>query len=462
MPAFGRAEVDLRLVDGVTVIGTVRHPDGTPAFVNVYSRPDRRPGGGHYYDHQTRSDGTYLLAYVSKRRFVVTVEGRFGELAYREFEPQPPGLVRCDFILEGTGSVRGRLLGPDERGLAGWTVTAAGSDNGRFAVSRTTADGDFVLRALQGETWTVRAFAPGADLRHPASEQSGVPLDGPPIELRVAADAMPRGVITDRLVSHTGAPLVDSEVVLRREDMEGREHSRATRTSPTGAFRFESLPASDWELALRAEGWSTRMLASCTLVAGGQQTLGELVATPLATLRIAMVRAGGTAWTGEWPWISLVDATSRRVDSKQDPMAGGLRVQVEAGRFTVVPTGPDVVATPQDVTIDAGQTRELRFEVDIGRSRSLVCNGDGVDKPPRGALLHIVVRRGTNEIVRADLPADQWSLMGFYSWSLDRVFAFGRYEVEASTDTGRSYHANFEVRETLDDPTQVDVPLVGR
>lgn len=462
VPAFGRVEVDLRLEGGVTVIGTVRHPDGTPALVNVYGKPDRRPGTGHYYDHQTRSDGSYLLAYVPTRRFVVTVEGRFGELAYREFEAQPPGLLRCDFVLEDTGSVRGRLLGPDERGLAGWTVTAADSDDGRQANSTTTADGAFALQTLRGATWTLRAFAPMAVGGEPAVERTGVPLDGPPIELRVAADAMPRGVMTGRLVSHTGALLVEHEVTLRRSDSWIDGPSHATRTTATGSFRFESLPVGEWEVRVRAAGWSARPLASCKLLAGGQQDLGELVLSPLATLDIAMVRAGGAPWQGEWPWILLADAAGRRADNQQTPIPGGVRVQAEPGSYSVVPAGPDLIATPQDVVLAAGETRALRFEVGIGRSRNLVCNGDGVDKPPRGALLHVVVRRGADEIVRTDLPADQWSLRGFYSWSLDRVFAFGRYEVEASTDAGRTYRASFEVRENLDDPTRVEVPLVGR
>lgn len=103
-------------------------------------------------------------------------------------------------------------------------------------------------------------------------------------------------------------------------------------------------------------------------------------------------------------------------------------------------------------------------EIGVGnpRSRRGRSRGRGTDKPARGDVLHLVVHHGADEIVRADVPANIWSQRGFYSWSFDRVFAFGRYEVEGWTDAGQRYRTTFAVRDDLDDPTQVIVPLVGR
>ena len=116
-----------------------------------------------------------------------------------------------------------------------------------------------------------------------------------------------------------------------------------------------------------------------------------------------------------------------------------------------------------DVDLDPGDVRTLHFAVAIGRSRKLVFNGDGKEHPELGTLLHVIVRTDDGAaIVKQDVTDLYPDLRGYRYWYLDHAYPFGRYEVEASADTGQRYRTTFEVRDNLDDPTRVDVPRLER
>jgi hypothetical protein len=140
---------------------------------------------------------------------------------------------------------------------------------------------------------------------------------------------------------------------------------------------------------------------------------------------------------------------------------GALVLATRPGVHRAEIPGTDLIADPQSVKLETGQTRTLRFAVAIGRTRRLVFNGDGEHRPERGTALHVVVRSDDGAVVaKEDLLQLMPDLRGFRYWYLNRVYPFGRYTVEAHTDAGWRYRDTFDVRENLDDPTQVDVPLV--
>jgi hypothetical protein len=139
-----------------------------------------------------------------------------------------------------------------------------------------------------------------------------------------------------------------------------------------------------------------------------------------------------------------------------------VRLHVEPGVYRVSVTDTDLIAAPQSIELVSGTTQTVRTRVDIGRSRKLVMNGDGKHKLGREAL-HLLVRDAAGAIVvQSDITDLYPDLRGFRYWYCDRVFAFGRYQVEAHTDSGLRYRARFEVSDNLDDPTRIDVPFVGQ
>ncbi|HEX6810623.1 MAG TPA: sigma-70 family RNA polymerase sigma factor [Planctomycetota bacterium] len=378
---FGMAEVALQLKDGVSVVGTVRYADGTPARVGVHSTPSL-DNDGHYCHCETREDGSYELYYQPRRRFFVVV-GRQKRVASREFADPECGIVRCDFVLEGNA---------------------------------------------------------------PA------PVAAP---VRTAK-------VRGRLVDVDGAPIAAKEVALRLQER-GEEGERIAATASDGTFSFGDLEPDAFTLVADRGSAAMRELAQFEALEGRHYDLGDLVLAPTASLRVHVVRADGSPWRGPMPYVRLTDAKGSRLDRTNEPVPGGLRLQVWPGQFTVHTEGTDLIAAPQQVELTPGVETEVRVPVAIGRSRQLVWNGDGAHKPQRNEVLHVTVREaGGAVVVQRDVKDLLPDLRGFRYWYLSHVFAFGRYEVEAHSDSGLRYRGVLDVRDDVDDPTRVDVPRMAR
>jgi RNA polymerase sigma-70 factor (ECF subfamily) len=392
---FATADVALQMQQGVSVIGTVRYADGTPASVLLHSRPSL-DHDGHYCHCETREDGTYELYYQPRKRFVVVVSGSGGTLASREFANPEPGVLRCDFVLDGEPSQR----------------HVPGTDRGAQTVA-----------------------AP-----RPAS-------------------------VRGRFVDAGGQPVVPRAVVLR--SMSENEKDRSVEVEADGTFALGDvklvLPgvADEFRLLVDPRTAAATIVAEFTLAEAQQLDLGTLVLQPLTALDVEIVHADGSAWRVSMPEVLLEDVHGERVDRGSEPVPGGRRLQVPAGTYEVHVVGADLIAAPQQVVVAAGTAARLRVPVAIGRSRSLVCNGDGAHQPQNGDVLHVTVRSADGAIVVQRDVSDLYpDLRGFGYWYLDHVFAFGRYEVDARSDSGLCYRASFDVTESLDDPTRVDVPRV--
>lgn len=454
---FGHAEAQITMVDGVFVVGTIRTADGTPVRdLGVSARSTADPGAGHYLQTCTRADGSYGLPCVQAGKFVVTVERRDTVVAFRQIEGAVPGVLRCDFVLSDLQPLRGRVVDHTGRPLAGWQVHAIDeSDTEQQASGRTDGAGRFELCVASERRFRLTARSPlDAD---DVVERTGVRFGDGPIELPVPADRLPTATVSGRLVDHDGRAVPDRDVVLERD-----HHLAFGRSDAGGRFGLHQIPDGAFELRLGTNS-QARRLADGTLAPRQQLDLGDLAVSYPATLRVEITRVDGAAWRGALPGIRLFDRAGQWIDADREVYDGVLVLRAPPGRCSVEIRDTDLIAAPQQIELVAGETRTLRLAVTIGRSRELVFNGDGADKPERGALLHLVVRNASGAIVVGeDVGAARRSLRGFQYWSLDRVYTFGRYQIEAHTDAGQHYRGSFEVRDDLEDPTRVDVPAVGR
>jgi hypothetical protein len=113
-----------------------------------------------------------------------------------------------------------------------------------------------------------------------------------------------------------------------------------------------------------------------------------------------------------------------------------------------------------DVVLTAGESRVLQIPVAVGRTRTLVFNGDGKQRPEYRLPLQVEVRRADGSRCATAEVVQMPDLRGFRYWYLEQTYPFGRYSVTATTSSGLRYATSFEVREDLSDRTRIDVPLM--
>lgn len=458
--AFQDATIDLQLKRGVGVVGTVRHADGSPARAHLYSTPERDLNG-HYCECETREDGSFELYYQPHRSFFVVLGHHRAPVQVREFASPEPGVLRCDFVLGDKVGLRGRVV--DDRGepLAGWNVLASSHDGFR-AWQRTDTGGNFLIGVPIDRSGRLVAYPFGGSEQAPAVQVDGVVPGGEAIELCVPAAAMPRAGVHGRLVNPRGAPIADIGLTVVEATPRDGEPERSTRTGTDGRFAFDAMVAGSYRLQLVGED-EGRQVAKLDLATAQVLDLGDLALEPAAVLQVGFTRADGSVWRGDLPWLALTDATGGRSWYRHERIAGGIRLRTAGGRYRIEVRGDDLLAEPQTVDIAAGERRELKFTVGIGRSRKLVFNGDGQNKPAYGTPLQVVVCDDAGkELERREVTTLYPDLRGFRYWYFDRTWPFGRYRVEAHTDTGLRYRGEFAVGDDLDEPTRVDVPLVAQ
>jgi hypothetical protein len=188
-----------------------------------------------------------------------------------------------------------------------------------------------------------------------------------------------------------------------------------------------------------------------------------LVVVPPATLRVTVCDAHGAPWRGPLPPFWLVTSAGERVDAARRTDGHIVELCTVAGRYELELRSTDVLSQRQVVELDPTATCAVRLCVQLGRTRQLIFNGDGRDKPADGTELHVVVRRADGTVLP---PPDQLYLLpdlrGFRYWTLSCAYPIGEYAVEAHTDTGLAYRAAFTVRDAVHDPVRIDVPFALR
>lgn len=461
--AFARADVVLALEPGVTVVGTVRTAAGAPARVQMCSRstPDLN---GHWSQCDVREDGSYLLQYQPQRSFfVVAIAG--GVVASREIVDPPPGVVRCDFVLDDLQVLRGRVVTDDGRALAGWNVTVLEQRRASELVSG--ADGAFAVTQPKGTKCTLRAAPSGSTV--PLVELADVAAPGP-VELRVPTASMPSARVRGRLVAADGMPVAGRSVALVvadeveiaqrpvRMQVGDRRAKRTVDTAADGTFAFADLPASRYALGYWRGGYTVPLRLDLDFAIAQHVELGDLVLPAMATALVEFVHADGRPWTADAAGIDLRRDDGEEVIVEHAHAERGMRLTVEPGTYRLSVRATDLIAPPTAVKLTAGAETKLRVPLTIGRTLRLTFNTDGAGHPAMNAPLHVVVRPGPAEPV-VDQDAQQaWDLRAFFYWTVRTTLPFGHYDVEANGGDGLRYRGSFEVSADVEAATDIDVP----
>jgi protocatechuate 3,4-dioxygenase beta subunit len=262
---------------------------------------------------RTDGEGLFQLSVPARRRFETAIAAA-GFLPRKAAPPGPQLASRksATFALDRAGALRGKVVDPQGRPVAGAAVVAipAGARGERaFAptdpvAERTVTDpqGFFALRVLRpAQAYEIRATRAGA---FPAAQRATVGDAADParnVTLVLAPARAVRGKVQDR----EGKPIADAEAVLRPalrpgvvpsgEEAEGM----LSRSDAKGLFSLTEAPAAEVELTVRKKGYATVVLPALRIPAGnGPADLGVVTLRPGARLAGRVIDRRGQAVAG--------------------------------------------------------------------------------------------------------------------------------------------------------------------
>jgi hypothetical protein len=211
----------------------------------------------------------------------ICFSGNFHSLV--EIDPQAgEESITCDVMLDPGRSLKGKVLGPDGKPLAGARVSGL-KDMGYW-------END----PLPGAGFTVESLTPNKSrllqFMHKGKKLSGsLALRGDekgPLQVRLQR----WGTLTGRLVTPEGEPLtgvrVDCRTAVKRDGSITYEYSQQVPPAKDGRFRIEGLTSGlEYELSV-AKGVYTLEIAGekwkkLTIESGATKDLGELKVKPM-------------------------------------------------------------------------------------------------------------------------------------------------------------------------------------
>ncbi len=241
----------------------------------------------------------------------------------------------------------------------------------------TSADGGFVLTGIgAGSVLRITAIADdhgpaivdrvtAVPLNHLADAKPVTLRTGPPIVLRV------RAVTTDdKPIAGARVTLIDDDPAVNRQITWGSSGWADVARAPTTADGWADFPALSFDAATllveapgfarHSEGWRnggkelTAKLAAEAVLTG---EVHDAAGTPVKSYHVALISARGDHW---------IPASAGPEDK------GRFRVaELPAGEWTVIISSPDKRTTfhHEQVTLKAGETKELKIEVKKGPLR---------------------------------------------------------------------------------------------
>jgi Carboxypeptidase regulatory-like domain/PDZ domain len=381
---------------GGGLIGTVVDPGGRPvaeaqvvaaAIVGPGGLPARATastdGSGHFTIHDLPP---------GKARVEARAPG-FAPSAALEAESAPDARELV-LTLRPARVLRGRVLAPDGRPLAGANVVARRpGSNLESPVVTTAADGSFELGGLDAGPHDLEAMAEGY-----ASAYKGkvsAPAEG--IELRLQANGGMAGVVSDA----GGKPVADFQVrwqpILLAGDAPGRS-GELRILAADGAFRVEALAPGAYDLAIAAPGFAPaerRVTVAAGALADASVRLGAG-----ATLFGRIVGDDGAAVAGAK--VSVM--TGHEGDEIQSDRDGRFTFDdVAPGRRSLDVDHPEYVTHSESgIVLRAGERREVT--VTLTRLKPGEAARPGAH-PMEIAGIGAVLRLGEDGVVLADVVA---------------------------------------------------------
>jgi hypothetical protein len=263
-----------------------------------------------------RSRAAKALALLALAFFLLTDAHVVRVDAPAELPPEAAGATTTETVEASPAaeaSVRGRLLGPDDRGLEGGHITAwPERDPSERHETTTDRSGAFALSGLSAERWVLAGTASGY------SEARGVralPLDGS-LDLRV----VPSARVAGQILGVDGLPASADVVIVGS----GIWPARTVRADVDGHFAFENVPPGVYEV--EARGALASEPRRGLVVAQGARLLLTLALSPGATLAGTVVDAETGAPIADAEIVVAAEALSSTPRTTRSDATGAFRV----------------------------------------------------------------------------------------------------------------------------------------
>jgi protocatechuate 3,4-dioxygenase beta subunit len=256
--------IEIVLGEGAVVSGRVFSPEG----ILIAGAEVRAYGNLGNPRAVSAGDGTYRLTGVEIGERSIEATHPDHEFASHELTVSP-GDNQLDLKLRPNqkSEIRGRVLGPDGRTVAGARVVLTGGTTSTYSA----ADGTFSLLERDGtyEVWADKqGYAPGRAAQK--ATLAGRDVEG--IEVRLTAG----GVVTGRLLGLDAERLRSARIEIT---LQPPFKSLAT-IDPLGGYRIADVPPGEWMLTATA----------------GERTLTEPVALPPGTEELVVDLAFPETW----------------------------------------------------------------------------------------------------------------------------------------------------------------------
>ncbi|MBM3289425.1 MAG: hypothetical protein FJY92_04670, partial [Candidatus Hydrogenedentes bacterium] len=444
-PGEPAPHVEIVLVRGSNVSGTVRYTDGTPAGgAELLLFPDSGEGWNTFIGpYPTRADdtGAFKIENVAIGAYWLRAEGDFGggmigrataaqNKAARVETDGVNDVTGIDMVIaKGTpksvtppaqGSIKGTVVGVDGTPVAEARVEGRMVGNPAMNYGATTgADGTFELNELRGPVFDLSVSADEG-----IAKQAAVPV-GTNVTLRLT----PPASLSGRVVDTAGDPVPGCSVRLTNQDDAGKVASFISvmqnmfgaqpggqSTNADGAFEFAKLAPGRYVVRANSASRGTAETSPLTVAAGQDVTGVEIRLNAGVTISGTVVGPSGELVRGATVQLGPVTQdTAANLVSAFIPAGvmktAGTTTTGEDGAFTLNQVAPGTYRLTASHS-DYAKSIESNFTVDAGHDITAyrIVLGKGGEargtfaidgKPQPGAMIVMLGEAGV-ELVQTD------------------------------------------------------------
>ncbi len=404
-------EVTVRLLPGVTLVGTVHDAAGVTvgkAGINIGAWGDLGRRSLH-----SDAGGAFHVDGLAPGELAIRVESDQHGKTEAKLQAVAGETLHYDAVLTQGLQIRGRVLDVDGKPVAkamvevhlGWLAYDNTDDQGRFTLKNCPPGKSFELQVRR------KGMFPEARVPHvePGAEE---------VVIRLPKEAWVW--IQGKVLGPDGKALPSVHVM---PFMKGGGGSPAeTADATTGEFKYGPYAPGDYSMHLQADGFPPIRVPFHTIAPDEVWDLGTLQFQRGGTLVVNLITAAAGVIPGQS--LTIYDATGENVDDVQVEDGTGKSRPLPPGSYSLQIAGKGIASMMQPFDVRAEVETRLDVPVQQGIATAIECSlPAGAD---RDAAVDVVVKDHGGAVV---MRGNAWSREGPMQMSLSLLP--GDYRVEA-------------------------------